>query len=387
MPAWQGQETTNELRRLAAAGLRPRMDYVELARVLDADVTDFSYMSTRATWLARLLARRLGLVPAQLVEAFMLRNKRRYLVARADRLGLPLAAAFKLFRSRRDTVLISVYLSRRKKAIFLRPLGAYSHLHAIINYGSIQMNYATDKLGVPRPKVHHALQPVDEIFWQPVVKEQDVDVFSVGWEARDYPTLLEALHGLNLRIELAIGSTVLASSGEVEVRFAPTIRATTGKGLPPNVRLHQQADHLTLRDLYARSRVVVVPLHDVDFDAGVTTMTEAMAMGKPVVVTRTRGQVDLIEEGKQGLYVPPNDPAALRRAIVYLLDHEEEAARMGRAGRQLVESRHTLDGWIRQVSRVVHSVPAPGYTTSQVTSRGSAEAQRSEVCTTRKVQC
>ena len=38
--------------------------------------------------------------------------------------------------------------------------------------------------------------------------------------------------------------------------------------------------------MYARARLVVVPLHDVDFDAGVTTITEAMAMGKAVVATQ-----------------------------------------------------------------------------------------------------
>jgi len=108
-----------------------------------------------------------------------------------------------------------------------------------------------------------------------------------------------------------------------------------------------------LRDLYARARVVVVPLHDVDFDAGVTTITEAMAMGRAVVVTRTRGQVDVVRDGETGLYVPPGDPAALRAAVRYLLDHPAEAARMGRHGRALAESRHTLDGWVTAVADVV----------------------------------
>jgi glycosyltransferase involved in cell wall biosynthesis len=40
-----------------------------------------------------------------------------------------------------------------------------------------------------------------------------------------------------------------------------------------------------------------------------------MAMGKPVVVTRSRGQVDLVREGETGLYVPPGDPAALERVL------------------------------------------------------------------------
>ncbi len=49
-----------------------------------------------------------------------------------------------------------------------------------------------------------------------------------------------------------------------------------------HVTVHRQLPHSALRDLYARARVVVVPLEDVDYDAGVTVITEALAMAKPV---------------------------------------------------------------------------------------------------------
>jgi glycosyltransferase involved in cell wall biosynthesis len=145
----------------------------------------------------------------------------------------------------------------------------------------------------------------------------------------------------------------LRPSGDVDAMFAPLRREAAGTGVAARIRLHQQIDHRTLRRLYARARFVVVPLHDVDFDAGVTTITEAMAMGKAVIVTRTRGQVDIVRDGENGLYVPPGDVGALRAAITRLLDDPAEADRMGRAGRALVESRHTLDGWVAAVAEVV----------------------------------
>jgi glycosyltransferase involved in cell wall biosynthesis len=64
---------------------------------------------------------------------------------------------------------------------------------------------------------------------------------------------------------------------------------SSGRAFPPTSP-SQQLSQLGLRDLYSQSRFVVVPLHEVDFDAGVTTLTEAMAMGKAVIVTRTRGR-------------------------------------------------------------------------------------------------
>ena len=81
-----------------------------------------------------------------------------------------------------------------------------------------------------------------------------------------------------------------------------------------------------LRDLYASSRFIVVALYETDFQAGVTTILEAMAMGKAVIASRTRGQRDVIEDGVTGIYVPPGDSAALRKAIVDLLASPERAA-------------------------------------------------------------
>ena len=348
VPAWRGQETVAELDRQASAGQRPRTDYVELARVLDADVLDMRYLTERAAPATRLVARTAGYVPAQVLEAFLRERRYDHIVARADRLGLPLALAFKLAGRRRDLVLVSVWLSRPKKAVFLSRLKVHTHLGAIVNYGTVQRDHAAARLGVPAGKLHVALQPVDERFWRPVDVPAGDYVLSVGSEARDLFSRANQLLD-----ELAVGSTVLDPSGDTGAMFGPMLGRARAADSRADVRLHRQLDHRRLRDLYARARVVVVPLHDVDFDAGVTTITEAMAMGRAVVVTRTRGQVDVVRDGETGLYVPPGDPAALRAAVRYLLGHPAEAARMGRHGRALAESRHTLDGWVTAVADVV----------------------------------
>ena len=64
---------------------------------------------------------------------------------------------------------------------------------------------------------------------------------------------------------------------------------TAGRALPPNVDARRY-DYAALRALYAESSFVVVPLRETDFQAGVTTILEAMAMGKAVIATRTTGR-------------------------------------------------------------------------------------------------
>jgi glycosyltransferase involved in cell wall biosynthesis len=346
--SWWGQPTCEELESLARLDRRPRTDYVELARRVNAEVIDSHHLLNRATPVARALARTVGIVQGQVAEVFLRRRRYEHVLAWADRLGLPLALLFKLTRSRRDLVLVSVWLSRRKKAVFLSHLRVHSHMRAIIHCGTAQLKIAADRLGVPRDKLHHVQQPVDDLFWRPRNGASESLICSVGAEARDYGTFAEAMSGLELRAEIAAGKAVPRPSGEAGL--SETLRALPAERIPANVRLSIGLSHEELRDLYARSRFVVIPLEDVEFDAGGTAIAEAMAMAKAVIVTRTRGQIDIVEDGVQGIYVPPRDPRSLRNAIEYLDSHPEEAARMGRAGRKLVETRFRLDDYVARLA-------------------------------------
>ncbi len=70
---------------------------------------------------------------------------------------------------------------------------------------------------------------------------------------------------------------------------------------------------------------------------------ESMAAGVPVVATRVGGNPEVIEDGGNGLLVPPRDPAALARAILTVLENSDLARSLGGAGRACVEERFSLD--------------------------------------------
>ena len=65
-------------------------------------------------------------------------------------------------------------------------------------------------------------------------------------------------------------------------------------------------------------------------------VTEAMASGRPVVATAVNGVPDLVAPGATGLLAEPADPESLARAVLWLLDHPDEAAEMGACGRERV---------------------------------------------------
>jgi glycosyltransferase involved in cell wall biosynthesis len=68
------------------------------------------------------------------------------------------------------------------------------------------------------------------------------------------------------------------------------------------------------------------------------SVTEALASGRPVVATCVDGVVDVVRPGATGLLAPPRDPAALAACVSWMLDHPDEACRMGQQGRRFVRS-------------------------------------------------
>ena len=72
------------------------------------------------------------------------------------------------------------------------------------------------------------------------------------------------------------------------------------------------------------------------------TILEAMATGLPVLATGVGGNAELVGHGRSGEIVPSGDAAALAQALVRLADDPAAAAAMGRAGREEVERRFSL---------------------------------------------
>lgn len=72
-------------------------------------------------------------------------------------------------------------------------------------------------------------------------------------------------------------------------------------------------------------------------------LLEAMAAARPVVACAVDAIPEIVEDGRSGLLVPPDDPDRLADAIELLLDDPARAASMGRRGREVLEERFGLD--------------------------------------------
>ncbi len=108
------------------------------------------------------------------------------------------------------------------------------------------------------------------------------------------------------------------------------------------------ADHLHVADYYALIDVFVVP-RTVERAASLVTPLkpfEAMALGRPIVISDLPALREIAAPEERGLVFPPDDAVALADAVQRLFDDPELAAQLGAAGREWVvnERQWSMNG-------------------------------------------
>ena len=192
---------------------------------------------------------------------------------------------------------------------------------------------------------------VDTAFWTPANAgerddEAEFHVVSVGSDPnRDYDTLLEA--DLDCPVEIVTALAVAVPPSR------PNVKLTAGNFFSSSL------SDTELRDLYRRASVVAMPLKDVFQPSGYSVTLQAMACGRPVVLSRNKGlwAPELLIDGENCLLVPPGDPAALAAAIGRLQNDGDLARRLGLAARKTVEAHFTLAHMDRSLAELIAHVP------------------------------
>jgi glycosyltransferase involved in cell wall biosynthesis len=133
-------------------------------------------------------------------------------------------------------------------------------------------------------------------------------VFTGGGTGRDFGSVIAAVQGLDVAVEL--------------VTFSQETLGWDGD-LPPNVHVHWLMPLRRFLALAGSAKAVVVALRDSHSDFGQTTVVQALSLGVPVVATRSPGIVDYVTDGQEGLLVEAGDVDGYRAAILRLTGDEE----------------------------------------------------------------
>jgi glycosyltransferase involved in cell wall biosynthesis len=157
-------------------------------------------------------------------------------------------------------------------------------------------------------------------------------------------TRAKAVHVLRDAVELTSGVTLYAA-GDGEDRAELRGDRVVALGALPRERVLEllaAADAVALSSAWENFPHVLV---------------EALAVGTPVIATAVGGVIEIVEDGRNGLLVPPGDPAALAQAIDRFFADPDLRSALAAAAAPSVERfapdavHDRLEALLRQVAR------------------------------------
>ncbi len=228
-------------------------------------------------------------------------------------------------------------------------------------------------------KIHRVYHGVDRRRFQPRLLQPASDeaadappvILAIGRfvEKKGFPYLLDACailrdRGLSFRCQI-IGGGPLREALQARI---------TNLDLEQIVTLEGARNQEALVACYAAATVVTLPcvvLDNGDRDGIPNVLVEAMSSGCPVVSTAISGIPELIQDGENGLLVPPRDAVALADSLERVLRDAQLRRTLSAAASATIAERFDLDVNARLVGALLH-------TTAGVTSAARYHFTRGE---------
>jgi glycosyltransferase involved in cell wall biosynthesis len=284
---------------------------------------------------------------AEVVASLGALNRTDVAFSTVDTVGIPLALLGRLGRVKPPIVYTAIGLPERlarlrgpaAKRFFI---DAYRRLHTIVAYGWGEVEELRAWLGGTGPRIEFVPFGVDVDLFRPDSSASiEEDVVSIGADRRrDFALLVDLARRLPGRRFLIVASA--DNAGEL----GP---------LPANVRLEVDVPFAAVRERLLGAHVVVLPVRDNTYSGATTTLLQAMACARPVVVTRTAAiaQGYHLEDCANCRLVPPGDLEALEDAVTRVLDDRRLGADLGLRARETVERHLTWPGFTHELARLI----------------------------------
>ncbi len=157
-------------------------------------------------------------------------------------------------------------------------------------------------------------------------------------DVKGQDVLVEAM--TKIREQIPDAKLIMAGEGRME----PVLRGMVKRmGLDQNVLFYPLACKVS--EILPALDIFVMPSRQEGL--GLSIM-EAQASGVPVVASRVGGIPSLIEDGKTGFLVDPENPDALARTIVAALRDKNRLAQVAKAGREFVRGNCSADTMVEK---------------------------------------
>jgi len=148
-------------------------------------------------------------------------------------------------------------------------------------------------------------------------------------------------HLLKAWSDLKLANAELLLIGNVEPEIQPYLEKFANDSIVVTGFVSNPQDYL------AKSSAFVFPS---ELEGAAKATFEASACALPLISTREAG--DAVVDGTTGINIPPNDPEALKSAILKLYNHPENARKMGLTGREYIRDNFT---WNHHRQKLLHA--------------------------------
>jgi glycosyltransferase involved in cell wall biosynthesis len=160
---------------------------------------------------------------------------------------------------------------------------------------------------------------------------------SIGYAFRDYDVLLRAWSKIDIPLKI-VGSTETYERGLRNVE------------LIPRISIDQLDSHI--KD----AKFIILPIKNVRYSIGQMTLTQCMAMQKPIIVSRAYGVSDYCEDGINCLTYECGSESEIAEKVNLLISNPDMAQEIARNARSDVLSKFNEQAMSKRISEFVREV-------------------------------
>jgi len=255
--------------------------------------------------------------------------------------GLPLMEAQGLKRFVLDTVEKLTYSSATKVYPNSKGLKEFILKHRFTNESKVKMIGSGSSNGIDTSFFNPSLyteDPRQELKAQLGIGEKDFVFVFVGRLVSDkgINELVKAFKGLTSQPVNRSTHYKLLLVGPLETELDP-LQDQTLNEIESNPTIITTGFQPDVRPYFAISNALVFPSHLEGFP---NVVMQAGAMSLPSIVTDINGCNEIIEDGKNGLVIPPKDTKALQEKMLRLVDDEQLCKHLASNSREMITSRY-----------------------------------------------
>ena len=168
-----------------------------------------------------------------------------------------------------------------------------------------------------------------DLNYYPPYRPGSAGVISAGRTGRDFLTLGRAASRTSSSVTIICPSRFVV---EEFTEFKSNVKVCAS----PN---EMQLTYRQLIEMYSASHAIAIPMFEQSGLCGLSSLLDALGMGRAVIMTRNPLiDIDIETEGI-GFWVAPGDSEGWQRAIQFIEDHPVEAQEMGYRARRFAETR------------------------------------------------